>query len=228
MIMPRGDTMKHVYTKLLLLLACNSYVHAMEIFHPGKQIPDTSSDSQPEAILEQTLPAETERKHHHRSRHTKKIQQMLEQLTQKVEEQQIVIHKLAAQNHQCSAPITNSDASAVCQWCYPFCNERYSNWRLILAAKAGNLEKVRVELANKACPWTQDWTHNWYTPLHWAAALGHTAVAAELAKIYEGTDLKDKHGNTALRIAKQKNNLEMVKLLKAYQIPGQSYDLGTW
>ncbi len=54
-----------------------------------------------------------------------------------------------------------------------------------------------------------------WTPLMWASWSGLTRVATALIKLGATTNLADHRGNTALTIATQRGNTEIVKLLLA-------------
>jgi hypothetical protein len=110
-------------------------------------------------------------------------------------------------------------ALQACPTCHSIPSEQYIDWQLIQAAKSGDLKKVKDALDQNACPWTVDFTHKWWTPLHWAASQGHTAIVKELISRYDDADLLDQDGKPAIVLASQNKHNDIVKLLIPRQSP---------
>jgi ankyrin repeat protein len=94
-------------------------------------------------------------------------------------------------------------------------NEEYKEFKLTilhLAAKAGYLECVKALLQRGANPNATD--SNNFTPLYFAVHNGHLDVVTALLESSEiDVDLQTTKGNTALHLAAEKDNLEIVTAL---------------
>ena len=84
---------------------------------------------------------------------------------------------------------------------------------LLLAARKGNSETVRLLLAHGANVNAQDYYLAW-TPLILASALGHKKVVKLLLEHGADIDIKDQNGMTALKYAVKNGYKEIVELLK--------------
>jgi len=85
---------------------------------------------------------------------------------------------------------------------------------LLLAARKGNSEIVRLLLAHGANVNAQDHYLAW-TPLILASALGHKKVVKLLLEYGADIDIKDQNGMTALKYAVKNGYKEIVELLKS-------------
>jgi ankyrin repeat protein len=85
---------------------------------------------------------------------------------------------------------------------------------LLLAARKGNREIVKLLLAHGADVNAQDYYLAW-TPLILASALGHKEVVKLLLEYGADVDIKDQNGMTALKYAIKNGYKEIVALLKS-------------
>jgi ankyrin repeat protein/serine/threonine protein kinase len=86
----------------------------------------------------------------------------------------------------------------------------YWNHELFVAARNGDLIKVRIALEKGANPNAKiyDWT-----PLHYATQIGHVEIVKLLLERGANPNAKNNDGSTPLHIAAQKGHVEIVKLL---------------
>jgi ankyrin repeat protein len=205
------------YFKLFLFLILGNYVEAMdtlleELIEASGALNLEATPTSEVALPTSELSSKSNGKHCSASRRLKDIEkklnvqnQILEQQTELLKEQLRLLNHLANGNQQLLTFSQRSKEMSRPVW----------DCQLLEGAKTGNLEKVREALIHKAWLWTRDTsTNNFYTPLHWAAELGHVEIAKEL--LARGATVNNCNGITQanpLQLAARKGHLEIVKLL---------------
>ncbi|KAF7201380.1 ankyrin repeat domain-containing protein 66 [Nothobranchius furzeri] len=92
------------------------------------------------------------------------------------------------------------------------------------AAAAGNIGNVKKLLAQKYNPNQRDIDWGDKTPLHWAAAKGHTEVVRILVEHGARPCLKTEHGWTPVHFAAEAGQLAVLQLLHSVHAPMDKED----